>query len=383
MSRLSPKYDVQKFNDLIKERALFLLKVDIRIKWLGAGMFCFALFGVLSYFPEFTEKYYSRGLFIIIRYAYDYTLGLLPFSPAIWLNLILVMWLLNKVYKYLNFNFINKEVSIGNRIKYSALSIGSVLGKLSVIFFVGWGFNYYRIPLEEHLEIEMKSLNTQEMIAEANLVRKQCLEAKYKIDGLLPAEAFKASLLPSNLEDEMRENLDHVMKMMDYPTPGKVRCRTIKNDYWLKSLGYNGIYVSFYGEALVSDKIPKIFIPFFIAHEMTHGYGFFDEADANFFAYLACEQSDNPAIVYAGRLALLIYLRHELQGLKMNFPREISIDLRRNGMLSNQEEYNRMILLVNAWRKKYPLKLEKTLAEYRTNHNTNIRNPDTRENNDY
>lgn len=383
MSQLSQKYDGQKFSELIKKRALFLLKVDIRIKWLGAGMFCFALFGVLSYFPEFTEEYYSRGVFVIVRYLYDYTLGLLPFSPAIWLNLVLLMWLLNKVYKYLAFNFINKEVSIANRIKYSALSIGSVLGKLSVIFFLGWGFNYYRMPIEDHFEIELKSMNTQALIAETNLVRKQCLEARYKIEDLKPYEVFTAALLPNNLEDEMRQNLDHVMKMMGYPTPGKVRCRTIKNDYWLKSLGYNGIYVSFYGEALVSDQIPKIFIPFFIAHEMTHGYGFFDEADANFFAYLACEQSDDPAIVYAGRLALLIYLKHELQGLKLIFPNEIAIDLKANGLLSNQEEYNRMILLVNAWRKKYPLKLNKPLTEYRSNQNVRIRNPRIKENNDY
>ncbi len=345
----------------LKRRAQFLLKVDRRIKWLGAGMFCFALFSVLSYFPEFTEKYYSRGLFIVVRYIYDYTLGLLPFSPAIWINLIFFSWFLYKIFKYLKFNLINREVSLYNRLKYSLLSAGSFAGKISVIFFVGWGFNFYRVPIEDRTNLDLHSLDTQETIVEANKARKKCITTRAQIKNLSDTERFTADLLPDNLEDEMRENLEHAMRMMGYPTPGRIRCRTINNDYWLRKFGYTGIYVSFYGEALMSDKIAPVYRPFFYAHEIAHGFGFFDEADANFFAYMACMQSDDPAIRYSGCLAHMIYLSHELEGIRLTYPPAVLKDLRSSGVLGGQEEYSRMILLVHAWGQKYPFKLDKPI----------------------
>ena len=349
----------------IKKQALFLLKVDRRIKWMGAGMFCFALFSLLSFVPEITERYYAQGIFIVVRYIYDYTLGLLPFSPTIWFNLIFISWFSYKAFKYIRFNINNTDVSLYNRVQYSVLSAMSFLGKLSVLFFVGWGFNYQRVPIEEYTQIGIQSLSPQEIVVEANIARKLTLQAREAIEGLPMNKVFSPKFLPADLETEMRENLESVFHYMSYPTPGKVRCRSLENDYWLRKIGYTGMYVSFYGEALVSSHIASVFKPFFYAHEMAHAFGFFDEADANFLAYLACEQSSNPAIVYSGRLAHLIYLRHEFQLFNMRFPDAILTDLQSHGAFSSQEQYNRMILLVHAWRSKYPLKPVKPIKAYR------------------
>jgi len=347
----------------LKKSARFLLKVDRRIKWMGAGMFCFALFSILSFFPEFVERYYSRGLFIGVRYIYDYSLGLLPFSATVWLNIAITLWIIYKVFKFFHFNIRNSEVTISNRIKYIALSLGSFLGTISVIFFIGWGFNYQRTSVEDWLKLDLEPLSPQVIAQELNLAGKLCVEARANIEGLSRDTIFNSSSYPKDLETHMRNNLNTTFKQMGYPTPGKMRCRILENDKWLSSIGYTGIYVSFYGEALVSDKVPNIFIPFFMAHEMAHGYGFFDEADANFFAYLACEQSDNPAIVYSGRLALLIYLNHESKTLNFKIPTEIRQDLNTFGAFGSQEEYNRMIVLVHAWKRKFPLLLKRPIFD--------------------
>lgn len=367
MSETPGRFDLlgERLRENIFQKAKFLLKVDRRIKWLGAGMFCFALFSVMSFYPELVEKYYSQGLFPIIRTAYDYTIGILPFSATIWLNLVFFIWFSFKLFKYINFNVSNRNVSIINRVKYSALAAGSFLGKISVVFFVGWGFNYYRTPIEDYTQIEMRSLTTQDMVVEANIARKQIIEKRKQIPNLAPNQPFDASFLPDDIENVMRDNLNKAMYMMGYPTPGNVRCRIINNDYWLRTVGYTGMYVSFYGEALVSDKIAPVFRPFFIAHEMAHGYGFFDEADANFFAYMACLQSDDPAINYSGMIAHLIYIQHELEGLTFVYPDAIRTDLRSNGMFGSQEEYNRMILLVHAWRQKYPMKMKTVIHPHK------------------
>ena len=40
-----------------------------------------------------------------------------------------------------------------------------------------------------------------------------------------------------------------------------------------------------------------------MAHELAHGYGFGNEGTCNFWAYLACEQSEDPIIRYSGLLS--------------------------------------------------------------------------------
>ena len=278
---------------------------------------------------------------------------MLPFSSTIWLNMVLSLWLLFKIFKYIRFNFTNREVSPLNRFKYSALALGSLLGKISVIFFVGWGFNYNRTAIEDQIGIEIKSLTSAEVAMEANLARKRCVDVRRKIPNLPMDKPFDASYLPLELEEEMRSNLATVLERLGYLAPGRPRCRRINSDFWLQETGYTGVYVSFYGEALVGARIKAVYQPFFFAHELAHAYGFFDEADANFLAYLACEASDDPAVVYSGRLAHLLYIMSELNILDYDFPPSVRTDLLLNGLVIGEEEYNRMILLVRAWRLKY------------------------------
>ncbi|MEZ4685085.1 MAG: DUF3810 family protein [Bacteroidia bacterium] len=45
-------------------------------------------------------------------------------------------------------------------------------------------------------------------------------------------------------------------------------------------------------------------VPVTAAHEMGHALGFTDEGVCNFLGYLACIDSDEPLLQYAGRLAV-------------------------------------------------------------------------------
>ena len=353
----------KEINERLKRRARFIKALDKRWKWIGYGAICFALFGLLSFFPAFTERFYSRGIFVAVRYFYDYTLGLLPFSVTLWLNLTVLIYIIIKVLRYIKRIFRKEELSFKDKAKYGLLSIGGFAGKVSVIFFIGWGFNFHRTPIEQQLNFEMAPLNQKEILIEANFARKQAVKAREKLN--LGDKAFMDPELPGDLENLMRTNLEEVLVALDYPTPGKPRCRFIDNNKWLRMFGYTGVYVSFYGEALVSSSdIRAVYRPFFIAHELVHAYGFHDEATANFLAFLACEHSTNYAIKYSGRLVHLMYLRHEIKAIKDKgglgyfksyYPKQIQTDFEANGIFGSNKNYNRMILLVKGFRLKYGL----------------------------
>ena len=127
--------------------------------------------------------------------------------------------------------------------------------------------------------------------------------------------------------------------------------------------------------------------PFTLAHEMAHGYGFGNEGVCNFWAALACLQSKDPGIRYAGRLAYWRYIaveyrRYDPEGFRRAreaLPREVTMDLKAiqkamdrypdlvprlqyrlydsylksQGVKEGMKSYSQVLLLVRSWEQKH------------------------------
>jgi hypothetical protein len=72
-------------------------------------------------------------------------------------------------------------------------------------------------------------------------------------------------------------------------------------------LGIAGVYIPFTGEAIVSTINTDPFLPSVMTHELAHRLGFAPEDDANFIAYLACMESEEPILRYSGSLMAFNY----------------------------------------------------------------------------
>lgn len=332
-----------------RQRRDFLQKIDHRLKWLFAGLLCAVIWVFSMFFPRAVETIYSQGIFLLVRLLYDYTLGLIPYSVSFFGFVLFGFYLLYKLFRFIKFQILNREVSVGNRFQYAGLSLGSLLGKVAVFYFVGWGFNMMRMPVDDYIGFNQEPLNEVELMQEYHVCRKNLIDAHNKL-GVAPTQ-YKF-IAPENLEDHMRNHLHHVLEENNYRIAGKVRCKTVKEIDWLKWAGYPAVYVSFFGEALLSERVNHLYKPFYIAHEMAHGYGFFDEATANFFAYLACLESDNPLVRYSAYMVYFIYLNHELQHqdlINRELPEGVLLDMAYYGSLSHQENYARMVTLVKGY----------------------------------
>ncbi|PKP26141.1 MAG: DUF3810 domain-containing protein [Bacteroidetes bacterium HGW-Bacteroidetes-2] len=257
---------------------------------------------ILSYFPEFVEKQYSQGLFPFISKISRTLFGWVPFSVGdvfySALLILIIRWL------YLNIK----------RIKKSPISFFlDITAALSIVYFVFnlfWGFNYYRIPLHQTLNLE-RDYTTEQLISLTNrmieksnsLHRELGYEDSIKVD--LPYSQKEIFTLSTNGYKNLSK---------DYPS-FNYQPKSIKKSGWslgLTYMGYSGYYNPFTAEAQVNNLIKNSRFPVVTCHEEAHQLGYAAENEANFLAYLASINNDNLYFQYSGYIFALRYCVNEI-----------------------------------------------------------------------
>jgi hypothetical protein len=66
-----------------------------------------------------------------------------------------------------------------------------------------------------------------------------------------------------------------------------------------------GVYTFFTGEANLNIAFPDYTLPYTAAHELAHQRGIAREDEANFMAFLVCQESEDAYIRYSGYMNLL------------------------------------------------------------------------------
>ncbi len=73
----------------------------------------------------------------------------------------------------------------------------------------------------------------------------------------------------------------------------------------LSALGIIGLYAFPFGEITVNPDYPQTALAFTLSHEMAHALGFSREEEADLLAFLACLESKDAYLGYAGALGML------------------------------------------------------------------------------
>ena len=94
-----------------------------------------------------------------------------------------------------------------------------------------------------------------------------------------------------------------------YPTP-----KGVAFSWGMSHLRLTGMFSPFTIEANYNRDIPDYEIPYTICHELAHLKGWIREDEAGFIAYLACRESQEPALQYSGTLNALSYAMNALYG---------------------------------------------------------------------
>lgn len=231
-----------------------------------------------------------------------YTLGFIPFSLGDFLYaalvILLILWLIRR---------------LRQKFKNPKIWIPDALASLSVLYFcfhLFWGFNYYRLPLHESLEIE-NEYTTENLVK----LTETLIEKSNQLHSEL-AENDSTKVIYTYSKDELFEitldGYDHIEKQFPELTYRGAALKRSLYSLPLTYMGFNGYLNPLTNEAQVNTLIVPYKIPTTSSHEVGHQLGFAKENEANFIACLVTMNHPNKKFRYSGYTFALSYCLSEL-----------------------------------------------------------------------
>jgi len=257
---------------------------------------------IMGYFPGFVETYYSNGLYPFLSKLERYTLGWIPFSFGDLVytmgSLYILRWL------YLNRKRIRKDL------KNWLIDVFSAVSVIYFAFHLFWGFNYYRKPLHENLNLQ-RDYTTEELVSfvEKLIPKANAIHMEITHNDTLKVEmpftrkqiVRQAPLGYDNLVDKFPHLEYHPksMKFSMYSLP-------------LTYMGFSGYLNPLTNEAQVDYLIPLYKMPTTTCHEVAHQLGYAAENEANFIGCLASMNHNNIYFKYSGYVFGLRHCMNEI-----------------------------------------------------------------------
>lgn len=325
------------------------------------------------------ERYYSQGFYPVICHIFHPVFNLFPFSIGDIIYILVVVWIIYAFIKLVRLLF-KKQWELAGRVV-----LGFVVGIEIAIaaFYLFWGMNYYRPPASELLNLRDSDYTvadlrtvTSELIDSANACRE-------RVNNSDLAQANKAIYQTA---------IGAVKRLEDSSAVFKVYHPDIKPSLLtplLNYLGTSGYLNPFTSESQVNYQMPVFAKPFVACHELSHQMGFAPEDEANFVGFLAGIHSNDRLLRYStymeGVQEFMFTLRHQDSIARKELRKRISPRvladfkterdywltyegrverlssvfydnfLKVNNQPYGLRTYNRMVLLILAYRKKHRL----------------------------
>ncbi len=284
---------------------------------------------ILSFFPEFIDRFYSNGVFVYTSKALRYVFGWIPFSFGdigySILIILLIRFLFKKVFR--------KKVQW----KKILLDVGATISIVYAAFHLLWGMNYYRLPMHEILEIE-----DQYSEAELLMVSEKLIKRANSIHESLESDDSLSIVMPYDKEEIFEKTIPAYEQINEVIPNLRYSPKSIKKSLLsipLTYMGFSGYLNPITNEAQVNGLILNYKAPTTSCHEEAHQLGFAKENEANFIAALTTMNFNDPYFNYSGTTFALkfclndLYLRDEQKAFCL-------IEKLRPGILKNYKEVN-------------------------------------------
>lgn len=274
-----------------------------RLWWLLLYPLAFILAQLAAQNPKIVESVYSNVVFRMISGVVSSIFGVFPFSFAEFLIYSLLALLLAWII-YTIFKAIKKQFDLQKTV-HTLITFAIIVGVGMNIFYLFWGFNYFRMPLSYSMKLEVKERPPQEL---ANL----CVSLAAAANSLreqLPEDSEGVFTLDTSKE-EMLEKIPAGYQILaeTYPQYGYSipAAKPVMASEAMSVAGISGIFIPFTEEANVNVHQPDLLLPAAAAHESAHLLGVAREDEANFLGYLACLSSEDISLKYSGIMLALI-----------------------------------------------------------------------------
>ncbi len=282
------KIDFKNINKFHKHLVFWTLTILI-IKILGA-------------LPHFIEILYARNLYPVIAVINRWIAVRFPFS----IGDLVYFWGI----AYFLYQILQLIIQIRHP-KRQLLKISTFLLKTVWIFYLSWGFNYFREPLAKSLNLSTVQYTAEELLE----VTESLIERTNTLQLYLAGNDTLSVQIPYSIENILRKTPAGYREIENYINV-KYHVPCIKTSLFSKQISYmsvSGYLNPFTGEAQVNKLYPKVFLPDIASHEVAHQLGFTPEDEANFLGYLAATHHPDLYFNYSGNINALYYFLVELR----------------------------------------------------------------------
>jgi len=248
--------------------------------------------------PKFVEHYYSKGAYPLIANLFSGISRLIPFSlwDSFWIFVILLI--ITGIFLAL-FSKIKK--------RWLVLRITQSMALLYGLFYLVWGFNYFRPKLETRIgwtkpqtdEAVFRSI-LDSMIVHTN-------------SSYIPVSPADYPVIDQLVEDSYRKNSERLG--INYPNGSRHPKTMLFSSFFAKS-GVSGYFGPFFNEVHLNYYLLPMEYPYVLAHEKAHQFGITNEAEANLAAFIVCTTSNDQRLQYSGYVNLLVYFLSDAASLK-------------------------------------------------------------------
>ncbi len=247
--------------------------------------------------PSLTESIYSQTLYPFISIL----LSKLSFHIDTSLSDTLYIALIFGFLAFLLLLFF-KQISL----KKFILNSIKIVALLYSLFYFLWGFNYYRKPVYNRIELSKHQPDTEELLKVFEFVIDQTNQSYCSFSTFNEADCNAA------IEHSFK-SLSSFLKIHYHPHQRNIKYITF-SDFFAKAtiLGYYG---PFFNEVHINAYLSPLDIPIVTAHEKSHQLGIASEAEANLYGWMTCINSSNQHAQYSAWLFALDYFIYNAKQL--------------------------------------------------------------------
>ncbi|MBC8584691.1 DUF3810 domain-containing protein [Youxingia wuxianensis] len=261
--------------------------------------------------PELTDAIYSQKIYPVLAAIFGGISSFFPFSLAE----LAVCALLLGVLVLITFGII--RLLKGKR--PSGISgfwrLLERVVKLVCILFSAFlllcGMNYYRLEFSQLNGLDVHPSPKEELIALCEELVRNAGELRA---GLTMDEYGVTSLSKGAWETAGDARTAVAALSEEYPTIKElpITPKPVIFSRMMSLMQITGVFVPFIYEANVNIDAPDYSVPATMCHELAHTRGFMREDEANFIAYLACQNAENQEFQYSGAMLALVHCINRL-----------------------------------------------------------------------
>ncbi|WP_430885787.1 DUF3810 domain-containing protein [Fusibacter sp. JL216-2] len=274
-------------------------------KWRLSGLLLavFILLRIFSMHSQLVEKYYSRGIYLIIGRTLNGISSFFPFALGELLLFFIILGFLIFILRYGYIKRRNRSMLFIGQPKsrfYIQRVVASILS-VAVAFQLVWGLNYSRQPLAYIMGLEVQPRESRQLyeafmwhIGQVNEIRSQLEKTDYE-------KTYKIWSGYQSLGKEYGEL-----------SPIHGEAKGLITSIFFSYAGISGIYNPFLSEPNFNADQVDFMHPVVMAHEMAHLQGFAREDEANYIAVRACLSHDEAFVNYSGHMLAIIHMSNAL-----------------------------------------------------------------------